>query len=380
MEKRIYLSPPQMGVNEIKYIQEAFETNWIAPLGPNVDAFEKEICEYVGIEHGLLLSSGTAGIHLALKYYGVGPGDFVFCSSLTFVGSCNPILYLGAEPVFIDSEAETWNMCPIALQKAFDWAVQENKMPKAVVIVDLYGQSAQYDLLIPICKKYNVPIIEDAAEALGADYKGKQCGTFGDISVFSFNGNKIITTSGGGMVVSNNEEAIDKIRFWSTQAKEPDSHYEHKELGYNYRMSNVCAGIGRGQLEILDQKIKAKKDIYKRYEENLKALPLEMVPIIDKGQPNYWLTIIQLKKECAITPEQIISTLNTENIESRHVWKPMHLQPLFQQNRFFHNDIDVSGRLFKYGVCLPSGSCLEEADQKQVIAIIHSLFKQGDSA
>ncbi len=364
-----------MGNNEIKYIQEAFQTNWIAPLGPNVDCFENELCEYVGIDHGLALSSGTAAIHLALKYYDVGLGDTVFCSSLTFVGSCNPITYLGATPIFIDCESDSWNMSPEALQKAFDGALQQNRMPKAVIIVDLYGQAAQYDLLLPICKKYNTPVIEDAAEALGATYKGQQCGTFGDVGIFSFNGNKIITTSGGGMVVSNNKAAIDKMRFWATQAKEPEIHYEHKEIGYNYRMSNICAGIGRGQLENLNEKIRIKKAIFQRYQELLIDLPVKMLPIVEKSELNYWLTVLTIDGECNTSPITIIKALEQENIESRPVWKPMHLQPVFSDNKFVSSNPIISEELYANGLCLPSGSTLTEEDQKYICQIISSCFE-----
>lgn len=372
MNKRIYLSPPHMSGNEMKYIQEAFESNWIAPLGPNVDAFEKEISNYVGAKYGLALSSGTAGIHLALKYLGVGHGDYVFCSSLTFAGSCNPILYQNAIPVFIDSEPESWNMSPVALEKAFEWAKKEKKMPKAVIIVDLYGQSADYDQLLPICEHYGVPVIEDAAEALGATYQGKKCGTFGKIGVFSFNGNKIITTSGGGMVVSDDKEAIDKMRYWATQAREPVLHYEHKEYGYNYRMSNILAGIGRGQLEILDLRIAQKKEIRRRYEEELKGLPISFMPIFEKGSPNYWLTVITVEDVNKSRASDLIHALNNENIESRPVWKPMHLQPVFKAYKFFsHLDSDsISQHLFERGVCLPSGTTMNEKEQEVVIEII----------
>lgn len=376
MQKRIYLSPPHMSGYEMKYIQEAFETNWIAPLGPNVDAFEHELCNYVGSKYGLALSSGTAGIHLALRYLGVGPGDYVFCSSLTFAGSCNPIMYQHANPVFIDSEPYSWNMSPEALEKAFAWAKKENKMPKAVIIVDLYGQSADYDRLLPICEHYGVPVIEDAAEALGATYQGKKCGTFGNIGVFSFNGNKIITTSGGGMVVSDDEEAIKKMRFWSTQAREPERHYEHKEYGYNYRMSNICAGIGRGQLIALGDRIKAKKEIRKRYEEGLKDLPVKFMPVSVKGEPNYWLTVMTINEECKVNPVDIIVALEKGNIESRPVWKPMHMQPVFANCYFFSHacDEDVGTDLFARGICLPSGSAMTQEEQERVIEIIKTVF------
>ncbi|WP_438269132.1 DegT/DnrJ/EryC1/StrS family aminotransferase [Paenibacillus odorifer] len=356
----------------MKYIQEAFDTNWIAPLGTNVDKFEEELCEYVGVDHGLALSSGTAGIHLALKYFGVGPGDYVFCSDLTFAGSCNPILYQYANPVFIDSEPETWNMSPIALEKAFEWAKKENKMPKAVIIVDLYGQSADYDLLLPICEKYDVPVIEDAAEALGATYKGKKCGSFGHIGIFSFNGNKIITTSGGGMVVSNDEEAIKKMRFWATQSREPAKHYEHKEVGYNYRMSNICAGIGRGQLRVLNDRIAAKKKIREFYEIALKSYPINFIPISANSEANYWLTVITIEEKCPLKPDDLIGILEVENIESRPVWKPMSLQPLFNTHKYFSHskEENVGFMLFEKGICLPSGSNLREDQLTKIITLV----------
>lgn len=360
----------------MKYIKEAFDTNWIAPLGPNVDAFEQELCDYVGIKYGLALSSGTAALHLALKYLGVEQNDYVFCSNFTFIGSCNPILYQKAIPVFIGSEAESWNMSPKALKKAFHWAKKNNKMPKAVMIVDLYGQSADYEALLPICEHFGVPVIEDAAEALGATYRGKKCGTFGHINVFSFNGNKIITTSGGGMVVSDDEKAIKKMRFWATQAREAERYYEHKEIGYNYRMSNICAGIGRGQLEVLDERVAAKKEIRKRYEEGLKDLPIKFMPEFEKGSPNYWLTVITINKDCKITPEDIIVVLEEENIESRPVWKPMHMQPVFKDYMFFPEDEDycLEEELFEKGVCLPSGSAMTEKECLKVINIITNMF------
>ncbi|MCE3202846.1 DegT/DnrJ/EryC1/StrS family aminotransferase [Paenibacillus sonchi] len=376
MQERIFLSPPHMSGNEMKYIQEAFDSNWIAPLGTNVDKFEEELCEYVGIDHGLALSSGTAGIHLALKYFNVGPGDYVFCSDLTFAGSCNPILYQYAQPVFIDSEPETWNMSPIALEKAFEWAKKENKMPKAVIIVDLYGQSADYDQLLPICEQYGVPVIEDAAEALGATYKGKKCGTFGHIGIFSFNGNKIITTSGGGMVVSNDEEAIKKMRFWATQSREPAKHYEHKEIGYNYRISNISAGIGRGQLLALDSFIDNRKYIFEQYVDKLTELPLRFMPVSELGSPNYWLSVLTVDEDVVITPEFIVNQLELKNIESRPLWKPMHLQPIFlDAPMFYHHETECVGSyLFQYGICLPSGSSMTQTQQSLVLNTINEIF------
>lgn len=373
---RIFLSPPHMSGYEMKYIQEAFATNWIAPLGANVDGFEHELCDYVGAKYGLALSSGTAGIHLALKCLGVEPGDYVFCSSLTFSGSCNPIMYQYANPVFIDSEPESWNMSPEALEKAFTWAKKENKMPKAVIIVDLYGQSADYDKLLPICEHFDAPVLEDAAEALGATYKDKRCGTFGNMGVFSFNGNKIITTSGGGMVVSDDEEAIKKMRFWATQSREPARHYEHKEVGYNYRMSNICAGIGRGQLKVLDDHMQKRKAMYHRYAKEFMDLPVKPMPILPKGEPNYWLTVMTIDKEFGVTPEDVIIALENEKIESRPVWKPMHMQSVFAEYPFFsHLDKgSVGEELFESGVCLPSGSGMSEQEQERVIQVIKGLY------
>jgi pyridoxal phosphate-dependent aminotransferase EpsN len=379
VKNRIYLSPPHLSGLELKYIKEALDTNWVAPLGPNVDAFENEICEYVGIKHGLALSSGTAGIHLALKYLGVKQDDYVFCSNFTFIGSVNPIIYEKAIPVFIGSEAKSWNMSPVALEKAFHWAKKENKMPKAVIMVDLYGQSADYEELLPICEHYKVPVIEDSAEALGATYMGKKCGTFGYINVFSFNGNKIITTSGGGMVVSDDEDAIKKMRFWATQAREPEMHYEHKEIGYNYRMSNICAGIGRGQLKGIDEKLLMKKKIREGYEKGLKDLPVRFLPVFEKGVPNYWLTVVTIDEGCGVIPEDIIFGLEKENIESRPVWKPMNMQPVFKSSQYFNLDDknNFEQTIFNRGVCLPSGSASTFKEQENIIGAIISVFKDG---
>ena len=289
MSERIFLSSPHMGGNEMKYIQDAFDKNWIAPLGENVDKFEEEMKSYIGAENALALSSGTAAIHMSIKALGVKDGDYVFCSTLTFSASCNPILYERAIPVFIDSD-ESWNMSPIALKKAFDWAEKEKKLPKAVIVVDLYGQSAKWDEILPICEKYNVPVIEDAAEALGCTYKGKHCGMFGHFGIISFNGNKIITTSGGGMLFSKTKEERKQIFKWATQSREPARHYEHKEIGYNYRMSNVCAGIGRGQLEVLNKRIQKKNELYNVYKSEFKDLPIMMMPELRDTNPTHWLS------------------------------------------------------------------------------------------
>ncbi|MCR1876281.1 aminotransferase class I/II-fold pyridoxal phosphate-dependent enzyme [Paraclostridium bifermentans] len=377
MEKKIYLSSPHMGGEELNYINEAFDTNWVAPLGPNVNNFEKAVCEYTKSKAATALASGTSGIHLALKCLGVGQGDIVFCSTLTFSATANPIIYQGAEPVFIDSEYESWNMSPIALQKAFDDADKNNKMPKAVIVVNLYGQSADYDKLKVICNKYNVPIIEDAAESLGATYKGAQSGTIGDIGIYSFNGNKIITTSGGGMMVSDNEEYIKKALFWATQSRENERHYEHKELGFNYRMSNVVAGIGIGQMKVLDERIAKKKEIYETYKSAFKGIDnIQMMEICDFGDPNYWLSTATINGNSKIKPLDIILGLEKENIESRPVWKPMHMQPFFKGYKFFSSlDIEsVSADLFNRGICLPSDTKMNEDDIKKVINIITQMF------
>jgi len=368
---RIYLSPPHMSGYEEEYIKEAFASNWIAPLGPHVTAFEKEVAAYAGVKGALAVSSGTAAIHLALRLLGVGQGDIVFCSSLTFIGSVNPVLYLGATPVFIDSEPNSWNMSPVALEKAFLWAEKAGKRPKAVIIVDLYGQSADFDSLLAICNCYGVPVVEDAAEAMGSTYRGKACGTLGKFGVYSFNGNKIITTSGGGMLLSDDVEALEKALFWATQARDPAPWYQHSEMGYNYRLSNIVAGIGRGQLIVLDERVKARRRIFERYKEALGSIPgVGFMPEASYGQANRWLTVMTLDStQTSTTPMQIIEALEAENIESRPVWKPMHLQPLFAECMYFtHEDnVSISDRLFSSGVCLPSGSSLSVDDQQRVI-------------
>jgi len=379
MSFKIFLSPPNMCGKEREYVNEAFDTNWIAPYGPHLNAFEREMAAYVGVDSALAVTSGTAAIHLALRLYGVGPGDLVFCSDFTFAGSCNPILYQGAEPVFIDSEPYTWNMSSVALEKAFRWAKSQGKLPKAVIVVDLYGESANWDKILPVCREYNVPVIEDAAEAVGSTYKGKKCGSFGDINILSFNGNKILTTSGGGMVLSHDNEAIAKMRFWSTQAREPVIWYEHKEYGYNYRLSNVCAGIGRGQLECLDKKLKRRREIHDRYTEELKGLPLRVKQERRPGA-NYWLSIL-ISEDEQITPTKIISRLQNAQIETRPAWKPMHLQPVFRNAQCFafEDGVYEDERIFNAAVCLPSGDGMTEAQQDEVIAEIKDCFSgNGD--
>ncbi|WP_339251801.1 aminotransferase class I/II-fold pyridoxal phosphate-dependent enzyme [Sporosarcina sp. FSL W8-0480] len=374
MNARILLSPPHMSGNEQKYINEAFETNWIAPLGPNVNAFESELSNYVGSGGAAATSSGTAAIHLALELLGVGKGDTVFCSSLTFVASANPILYSGATPVFIDSEDETWNMSPIALARAMEVAQSRRQLPKAVIVVNLYGQSAKMDELMAICDRYEVPVIEDAAESLGSLYKGKQSGTFGQYGVYSFNGNKIITTSGGGMLVSDDLDGLARSRFLATQARDAAKHYQHSSVGYNYRMSNILAGVGRAQLEVLDERIEARRAVYERYVEALASIQgVEFMPELEGTYSNRWLTAMLLDPgKISVTPYELIDALEAENIEARPVWKPLHLQPLFEGCAFYaHAEDDVvSERLFASGICLPSGSSMTVEEQERVIGVV----------
>ncbi|MED0676125.1 DegT/DnrJ/EryC1/StrS family aminotransferase [Aneurinibacillus thermoaerophilus] len=379
MNKRIYLSPPHMSGEEQHYIAEAFATNWIAPLGPNVEEFERELAEYVGAKGALALSSGTAAIHLGLRLLGVGPGDTVFCSSLTFVASANPILYQGATPVFIDSEPETWNMSPGALERALRDAEAEGALPKAVVIVNLYGQSADMEPLLALCEKYGIPVLEDAAESLGATYKGKKSGTFGAFGVYSFNGNKIISTSGGGMLVSDDTEALEKARFWSTQARDAARHYQHSELGYNYRMSNILAGVGRGQLRVLDERIQARRAVFDRYVNALADVPgFAFMPEAESGFATRWLTALTVDPaQTGVSAAEIVDVLAEENIEARSVWKPLHLQPLFTGCKYYPHaeGHSVSDELFHNGICLPSGSSLTEEEQERVIQGIKRALK-----
>ncbi|WP_399208741.1 DegT/DnrJ/EryC1/StrS family aminotransferase [Sutcliffiella horikoshii] len=363
----------------MKYVQEAFQTNWIAPLGPNVDAFEKEIASYVGVNDAVAVSSGTAAIHLALSLLGVEKGDKIFCSTLTFVASANPILYQGAEPVFIDSEPDTWNMSPEALQNAFIDALVRGKLPKAVIVVNLYGQSAKMDEITELCNHYGVPLVEDAAESLGSLYKGKPSGTFGEFGIFSFNGNKIITTSSGGMLVSNDKNKTDEARFLATQARDQAVHYQHSRMGYNYRLSNILAGIGRGQLEVLEERVEARRAIFNRYYEELAHLPgVYFMPELEGTRTNRWLTALTIKEEEAgVTVQELLGHLSENNIEARPVWKPLHLQPLFQSAAYYphSNEESISDLLFRKGICLPSGSNLTEEEQYRIINIIKESMK-----
>jgi pyridoxal phosphate-dependent aminotransferase EpsN len=371
---QIFLSPPNMGGKEMEYIRDAFDTNWIAPYGPSINAFEEEMSRYVGVESALALNSGTAAIHLALKWFGVQAGDYVFCSDFTFIGSCAAILYERCAPVFIDSEPQSWNMSPTALESAFQWAEARGKMPKAVIIVDLYGESADWDRLLPICRRYGVPVIEDAAEAVGTVYKGKKCGSFGDVSALSFNGNKVITTSGGGMILSDDKMAIEKMRFWSTQAREPAIHYEHREVGYNYRMSNICASIGRGQLEFLPEKLERRRMIHARYRRELKDIPAHIKDAAEKGCSNHWLNVLLLDTS-ELTPDDIVIKLQNAQIETRPAWKPMHMQPVFRDAAFFSEGrIGVGEQIYSRAVCLPSGDGLSADQQRTVIDELKACF------
>ncbi|WP_020062973.1 DegT/DnrJ/EryC1/StrS family aminotransferase [Bacillus sp. 123MFChir2] len=377
-KKRIYLSSPHMSGNEQKYIQDAFDTNWIAPLGPNVDAFERELASVVGVKGAAAVSSGTAAIHLALRLLDVQKGDRVFCSSLTFVASANPIVYLGAEPIFIDSEPKTWNMSPQALERALRDADEDGTLPKAIIVVHLYGQSAKMNEILSLSKKYNVPVIEDAAESLGSTYKGKVSGTLGDFGVYSFNGNKIITTSGGGMLVSNDIDALHQARFLATQARDTALHYQHSEIGYNYRMSNILAGVGRAQLEVLDERVRARRFIFERYYEELSSLPgLYFMPELENTSSNRWLTTLTIDEKIAgVSIELLLEALAKENIEARPVWKPLHLQPLFEGRKYYPHSINnhVSEQLFKRGICLPSSSNMADEDQRRVIQCVKNVL------
>ncbi len=372
--KRIYLSSPTMHGKEQEFVKEAFDTNWVAPLGPNVNEFEKETAQYVGIAHASALSAGTAAIHLALRLLEVGEGDVIFTPSLTFSATCNPIVYENAVPVFIDSERDTWNLSPEALEKAFE----KYPSPKAVIAVHLYGTPAKLDEIMAICEKHGTVLIEDAAESLSSTYKGKHTGTFGKMGIYSFNGNKIITTSGGGMLVSEEEELIRKSRFLATQARDPARHYQHSQIGYNYRMSNVVAGIGRGQLLSLEEHKRRKKEIYAQYKEAFSDIPeISMNPLNADGDANCWLSCMLIAEGCGVTPDMVMDALESENIESRPIWKPMHLQPVFAEYDFITVQAEgsVAEDIFARGLCLPSDIKNTQEDMEQIIRIIKGLFQ-----
>ena len=374
--KRVYLSSPTMHGEEQIFIKEAFDTNWVAPLGPNVNAFEKEMSEYAGVGHASALSAGTAAIHLALRILGIGEGDVVFVPSLTFSATCNPVVYEKATPVFIDSEEDTWNISPKALRKAFE----KYPNPKAVVVVHLYGTPAKLSEIMEICKEHDVPLIEDAAESLSSTYRGKHTGTFGRIGIYSFNGNKIITTSGGGMLVSNEEEITKKATFLATQARDPARHYQHSQIGYNYRMSNITAGIGRGQLLHLEEHKDIKKKIYQQYKEAFGDIPeLSMNPLNPEGDSNCWLSCVTIAEGSNVTPDMIMDALEKENIESRPIWKPMHLQPVFAGYDFVtitEGKMSVAEDIFSRGLCLPSDIKNSDEDMELIISVIRKVFDE----
>jgi len=376
MKKKLFLSPPHMSGDELSIIKEAFESNWIAPLGPMVDAFELEFAETIGAKYGLALSSGTAAIHLALILAGVKAEDEVLVSSLTFAASANPVVYLGGKPVFIDSEEKSWNIDPDLVAETVINMAKKGKLPKAVVIVHLYGQPANLDPLLAICNEYNIPVIEDAAEALGSTYRGRSVGTLGLFGVFSFNGNKIITTSGGGMLVSERKDLIDHARKLATQARDRAPHYEHSEIGFNYRMSNILAAIGRGQLKVLKERVEKRRYIFEKYSEPLSDVPgISFQPEAPWGRSNRWLTCILVdEKEFVATREDIRLALETESIESRPVWKPMHMQPVFKECKYVGGK--VSENIFRNGLCLPSGSALNDNDIERIVDVIKRVHKK----
>ena len=370
MNPRIYLSPPHMSGEELELVKEAFASNWIAPLGPHVDGFENDIAQFTGVAHAAALSSGTAAIHLALRLLGMQPGDEVLCPTFTFSASANPIAYEGGHPVFIDSEPRSWNLDPALLAEELAACAARGKLPRAVIVVDLYGQCADYDPIVETCARYDVPIIQDSAEALGASHRGRKAGAQGRLGVFSFNGNKIITTSGGGMLVSEDARLIEGARFLATQARDPAPHYQHSQIGFNYRMSNVLAGIGRGQLQALPSRVAARRKNFQLYKDALGGLPgVEFMPIADHGEPNGWLTCITIDPaKFGATREDVRLALEAANIESRPVWKPLHLQPVFAGCRVRGGEFAAS--LFTRGLCLPSGSSLGEDDRARVCRLV----------
>lgn len=376
MNSKIWLSSPHMGGNEQKYVNEAFDSNWVAPLGPNVDGFEKDLETFLNEDVKVAaLSAGTAALHLALIECDVKHGDEVICQSMTFSASANPIAYCGAIPVFIDSEKETWNMCPVALEEAIHDRISKGKKPKAIIVVHLYGMPAKMDEIVAIASKYEIPLIEDAAEALGSTHKGRACGTFGRFGILSFNGNKIITTSGGGALVCHNKEDKDKAVFLSTQARDEAPHYQHSHIGYNYRMSNIVAGIGRGQMEVLDDRVEARRKNHNFYLELFKSI--DGVEVFSEPSPDYfsnhWLSAILVdEKITGITREELRMAFLHENIESRPLWKPMHLQPVFSGTPYY--GAKVSEKLFDSGLCLPSGSNLTDEDRGRISNVIKKVF------
>ena len=376
--KKIWLSPPHQSGNELKYIQEALDTNYIAPAGPNIDAFERSLCAYTGVAHSVALSSGTAALHLALRILDVGPGDIVICPTFTFAASANPIVYLGATPVFVDCEMVTWNICPDALENAVNHYIKKGKKPKAIIGVHIYGMPVQLDEILWICQKYEIPFVEDAAEALGSMYKGRKLGSFGTMSFLSFNGNKIITTSGGGALLSDNEIYISKARFLAMQAKDQAPHYQHSEIGYNYRLSNVCAGIGRAQLEVIEERVKQRRSNFDFYQKELKDLPgIFFQNELLQSFSNRWLSCILIdpKMSNGFDRDGVRLAFESENIESRPLWKPLHMQPVFKEISYF-GGVNAA-LLFANGLCLPSGSGLSNDDLLRITVFIKRMIKKS---
>lgn len=374
MSKRIYLSPPHLSGEELKFVHEAFESNWIAPVGPAINVFEKQLAAYNLVDNCVALSSGTAAIHLALHVLGVGTGDEVICSSFTFSGSCNPIVYQSAIPVFVDSEKESWNMDPQLLEEAIKARLDLGKKPKAIIVVHLFGMPAKMLEIMSIAKQYEIPVIEDAAEALGTEYQNRKAGTIGDIGVFSFNGNKIITTSGGGAMISSNKKWIERARFLSSQSRSPAAHYEHEEIGFNYQLSNISASIGVGQMSVLDERVRQRRNIFDWYKQNLDQSIFTFQPEMNGVKSNRWLTTVHIEAEKRNISEQIRLALERENIETRPLWKPMHLQPVFQKYPKYISG--VSEFLFSQGLCLPSGSNMSIEDLERVAHSIKSVIGQ----
>lgn len=374
-KSKIWLSSPHMGGNEQKFVQEAFDTNWVAPLGPNVAGFESDLEQYLGVNNVASLSSGTAALHLALIQLGVGQGDEVICQSMTFSASANPIVYLGATPVFVDSEPETWNICPNALEEAIKDRIAKGKKPKAIIAVHLYGMPFKVEEIVTLSRNYEIPLIEDSAEALGSHYKGRKCGTIGAFGVLSFNGNKIITTSGGGALVCKSASEKEKTVFLATQARDAAPHYQHSSIGYNYRLSNICAGIGRGQMEVLDHHIQLRRKMHEFYNElwgEIEGVTLFKEPNTDYFS-NHWLSAITIDPQLfrGISSEQLRLRFEAENIESRPLWKPMHLQPIFSGASYYGGTI--AENLFLNGLCLPSGSNLTDSDRERIAAVIYAV-------
>ena len=372
---RIYLSPPDISQQDRSAVELAFDSGWVAPVGPDLDAFEAEVASRVDRSYACAVNSGTSALHLALLAFGIQPGDRVICPSLTFAGCAFPITYCGAEPIFVDSESDTWNMDPNLLKSAIETSLAKGNKPKAVIVVQIYGQCAKMDPILAICNEHQIPVIEDAAESMGASYKGKPAGSFGDLSFLSFNGNKIITTSGGGMLLGNDQALIEKARYLSQQAREPVLHYEHKAIGYNYRLSNLLAALGRSQLADLDRRIAIRKKHFEAYTQSIGELPgISFMPISSEGSPNYWLSCMIIDRtQSKVSRDELISICNDASIEVRPTWKPLHMQKVFQEKQIFGGAVSES--LFHDGLCLPSGSNLSNEDREKVISTLSSALK-----